>query len=252
VKVVIDSDWYAEVFSLGIYQYIDHYVNERLSQALKGITASQSIGVPFCPVITINDDGSISFSLSRPIGVLTLANQAQATAARSSQKIADGEAPLALGVETADEITTDAETAYALLVKSNRSEAAEVNVQVELPALVTLDNTVIEVVDGNGQRLLTPQVMAGENGQALLSFNDRLEAGAENRYRLSLRFQYAPQAELQIKATVTEEGGEAAIKSTTFFQVEEGAVKARGTFQGTKAIKVAPVTSKEVDNKDRQ
>jgi hypothetical protein len=253
VVVVADSSWYSEVLSLGLIQFLDNYLTGELNQAMKGLKFTNGIGVPFCPVINVDSDGDINFSLSKPvIGVLTLANQAQATAARSSQTIVDREAPLALGVELADEIKADAETNYALLVKSNRSEATNVNVQVELPALVTLADTVVEVMDANGNRLLTPQITSGEGGQALLSFNDRLEAGAENRYRLNVRFLYAPQADLQISATVVEESGEAAIESTTFFQVEDGAVKARGTFQATKATKAAPAANKEVDNKDRQ
>ncbi len=67
VKVVVDSNWYAEVLSLGIYQYIDSYVNNQLGQALKGINISQNIGVPSCPVIDVDDDGDINFSLPRPV-----------------------------------------------------------------------------------------------------------------------------------------------------------------------------------------
>jgi PLAT/LH2 domain len=282
VNVAVDSDWYSEVLSLGLVDFIGNKLAKGQTDAVSSIHLDGA-GVPFCPGIIVDDDGDINFILSSSLAV----NQSLATQVESGQTLAtqvesgqtieansvwkgkgsvplavscqgarcpfrrnetieDGDTPLAVSVETADEIKAGEETAYALLVTSNRGEAASVNVQVELPAMISLADSMMEVVDANGARSMAPQVSYGEGGEIRLSFNDRLDAGAENRYRLSLRFPYAPKADLQINAAAVEEGGGAPIKSTTFFQLENGAVKARGTFKTSNAVKAAPITGKAV------
>jgi hypothetical protein len=242
VKVVVDSDWYAEILSLGIYEFVDSYVNGRLAQALKSLNFGQIINVPFCPRIEVDLDGNINFSLPG-IGAPTLSRNPITAQAEQSQSIADGAGPLELDINSAKQIKADEATACTLLVKSNSGESSNLSVQVELPALIALADTVVEAVDAGGKRLLTPQITAGENGRALLSFSDRLVAGAENRYSLSLRFKYAPEADLRINVTAADEGGTAATRSATFFRMEDGVARARGTFQAAKTTKAARVPS---------
>jgi hypothetical protein len=245
LHVEVYSHVYYQTLTAGLVLALDHFLNERLSKSLKGLNFT-NLGVPVCPVIKVDNDGDINFSfLFNPIFPAPVLAK-PATEAERGEMIADSVALLAVNVETENEIKADTETAYVLRVKSNCTEAMSVNLQVELPTLVTLADALIEVVDANGQRLLGPQFSAGEGGELRLSFSDRLEAGAQHRYRLSLRFRYAPQADLQIKARVAKEGGAAEIKSTTFFHLEDGAVKARGTFQATKAMKAAPVAQEGV------
>ena len=239
VKVVVDSSWYAEIFTLGIYQLVDYIANKELSQALKGITVSQSLGVPFCPIITVHNDGSISFSLpshAQFTNSLALAEQASAEEAASnptSLTSAEETAPLTVAVETADSFHADAGTPYTLLVKTNRQEGSQINVQIALPAGVNAGGASIEVQDANGPRTIPALFSTNEQGQTVLSFQDWLAAGAEQQYRLQLRFPLLPQAELQIVATASDEAG-LSLKSMTFFQLAEGAVKQQGTIQAVK------------------
>ncbi len=165
--------------------------------------------------------------------------------AEISDAIVNGDAPLAINAEIANEIHVDAATHYTLMVKLNRDEPTNVAVQIELPALVTLADTLIVAIDANGKRPLASQITAGNYGGVRLNFTDRLSAGAENQYRLSIRFSSAPKSVLQINAAVSEEGGQASINSATFFQPENGAVKERGAFQASKALNVAPVVNRE-------
>lgn len=244
VKVVVDSDWYAEILSLGIYEFIDNYVNGKLAQALKGLDFGQIINVPFCPRIEVDNDGNINFTLPGNGAPIVVGNSST-TQVEEGQSIADGAGPLELNINSAEEVKTDEATAYTLLVKSNSGEALKVNVQVELPTLIALADAVVEAGDAGGKRMLMPQITTGENGRVLLSFDDRLEAGAVNRYSLSLQFRYAPEADLRIDAMAADEGGGSAIRSATHFRMEDGVAKARGTFQAAKATKAARVPSKE-------
>ena len=249
--VVVDSDWYAEILSLGLYQFFDVYVTDKLNQGLKGINLSQKIGVPTCPIIDVNSNGDITFSLP-PTHLLTAQSAGQASssqttvASETASTQTSDKAALALNVELAKEIKADTETAFTLRAKSNRDEATNVNMQLALPSLILPVNGFIEVVEADSNRALATQMLPGENGGTVLSFNDQLAAHTENRYQLKVRFLYAPKADLQIKATLTEEGNAAAIKSTTFVQMESGEAKMQGTFQATKAVRLTAMANKEV------
>src|SRR5262249_42038078 len=153
----------------------------------------------------------------------------------SRETIEDGNAPLAVNVELLDQLKTDDEVPLVLRVKSKRAEASNVNVRAVLPALIASTGALIAVENAKGDRLLVPQISTGENGETVLDFSDRLEPGAENRYSIRVRFLPAPRSDTQFMATVTEGGGAATIQSTTTFHLEDGAVKARGTIQTTKA-----------------
>jgi hypothetical protein len=245
IDVNVDAPWYEEVFSLGLVELIEDRLNDSLSEQLSGISFSIEVGVPICPRIVVDADGDINFSLPFVIGAQLLAKQSPAMQVESNETIEDGSGPLFVKIELADQLKTEAETPFTLRVRSNRTEAQNVNVRVALPTLINSAGTLIEVEDGKGSRLLAARFSAGENGETLLDFNDRLEPGADNRYSLNVRFLYAPKADLQINATVAEEGGEAAIRSTTFFRMENGNVNARGTFKASRAVKAVPAADQD-------
>jgi len=244
VKVDVDSNWITEVLSLGLIELFDDYLTDRLNQGLRGINLGLDVDVPFCPVIVVDAEGDIRFSLPASGGAQAAAEQSSAAQVVSGKAIDDGIAPLAVDVELADQLKADAETAYTVLLKSNRAEPSEVNVRIALPALITPGGALIEVKDAAGERQLAPQFSAGENGETLLDFSDRLEPGAENRYSLNLRFPYAPKAEAQINVTAVEADGKTSINSATSLHLENGAVKVRGTFQASKVAKPAPAPEK--------
>jgi hypothetical protein len=245
INVNVDAAWYEEVFSLGLVEIIEDRLNDSLSEQLSGISFSIQVDVPICPRIVVDADGDINFSLPFVIGTPVLAKQSPAMQVKSDETIEDGNGPLFVNIELADQLKTEAETPFTLRVRSNRTEARNVNVRVALPASINPAGTLIEVEDGKGSRPLAARFSAGENGETQLDFSDRLEPGADNRYGLKVRFLYAPEADLQINATVAEEGGEAAIRSTTFFRMENGNVNARGTLKASKAVKAVPAADND-------
>jgi hypothetical protein len=245
INVNVDAAWYEEVFSLGLIELIEDILNDRLRDQLSGLSFSIEAGIPICPTILVDADGDINFSLALLSGTQALVKQSPATRVESGATMEGGKGPLFVNIELADQLKTEAETPFTLRVRSNRTEARNVDVRVALPRLINPAGTLIDVEDDNGSRQLGARFSVGESGETLLDFSDRLEPGADNRYSLNVRFLHTPQADLQINATVAEEAGEAEIKSTTFFRMENGDVNARGTFKAFKAVKAVPAADND-------
>jgi hypothetical protein len=252
-RVVVDSNWITEVLSYGLINLLDNYLSSEATKALRGINLSRNISVPSCPVInvvnvTVNGqtEVQIQFSLppviSKPITALpttisgfTAARVATGRTERAPEEVEDGDAPLTVAVETADSFPIYAETPYTLLVQTHRQAASEINVQITLPTGITASQSYLEVEDANGARTLPALFTTNEQGGLVLSFQDRLDAGAAACYRLPLRFSSLPQTELQLLTMVSAEAG-VTLKSLTFFQLAEEMVRQRGTIQATKGM----------------
>lgn len=268
-KVVVDSDFIAEVLSLNLISLLDGYLTDEMNKALKGINLSSGIGVPRCPVInvvnvTVNGqtEVQIQFSLPSPIlitkpvilgtQVTVLGTHANVRAGaettikhEASEIVEDGAAPLTLTVETPDSFGTDNATPYTLVVKSQRQEPSQINVRIALPAGVNVSDGLIEIEDANGNRTLAAGYATGEPGETVLTFQDQIAPGAEQRYRLHFRFLSGLAEELKLTAVVSDEAG-SELNSATYFQLNEGVIKQRGTFQATKGLAAKP--TKPVNN----
>ena len=244
LAVQVTTDNRLETLSLELLRLLNHFLTKRLEQGLKNLSFS-GLGVSSCPTINIDNDGNIHFTFPPRTFPVLLPVTNLVTAAESNEAKVKSQTSLTLNVELANQIQADAETAFILVAKSNRDEAANVNVQLTLPSQILPVNGLIEVVDADRHRTLATQALPGENGAMVLSFNDQLAAHSENHYRLHVRFLYARQADLPINATLSEEGHGVTIKSTTLVQMENGIAKAHGTLQTLKAVKVTALTSKE-------
>src|SRR5262245_57052957 len=90
VTADVDSDVISELLSLGIIEFLDDSLADRLNEGLRGINLSLKVEVPFCPVINVDNDGDINFSLPT---VLTRAQapaeQSRAPQLESSETIED-------------------------------------------------------------------------------------------------------------------------------------------------------------------
>jgi hypothetical protein len=259
-KVVVDSDFIAEVLSLNLISLLDGYLTDEINKALKGINLSSGIGVPRCPVInvvnvTVNGqtEVQIQFSLPSPILItkpVILGTQATVFGTQANVRagaetatikneaneiVEDGTAPLTLAVETPASFGTDNATPYTLVVKSQREEPSRINVRIALPAGVNVNDGLIEIEDANGNRTLATGYATGEPGETVLTFQDYIAPGAEQRYRLHFRFLSGLAEELKLTAVVSDESG-IELNSRTYFHLKEGAVKQRGTFQTTKGL----------------
>jgi hypothetical protein len=157
----------------------------------------------------------------------------------------DGAAPLTLSVETPDSFGTDNATPYTLVVKSQREETSQINVRISLPAGVNVNEGIIEIEDANGNRTLAAGYTAGAPGETVLTFQDYIAPRAEQRYRLHFRFLSGLAEELKLTAVVSDEAG-IELNSATYFQLNEGTIKQRGTFQATKGLAAKP--AKPVNN----
>ena len=62
-KVNVDSSWYAEVVSLGGYDAMDHILQGVIKSSLQSITFTQDTGQPFCPRITVADNGDVHLDI---------------------------------------------------------------------------------------------------------------------------------------------------------------------------------------------
>jgi hypothetical protein len=249
-RVVVDSDFIAELLTLNLINLLDVYVTNEMNKALKGINLSQNVPVPLCPVInvvnvTVNGQTEVQIQFSLPVTtprvitvtpIFGLSKAMGATEFAQAQNHEDGEAPLTVEVETAESFGTDNGAAYALVVKSQRQEAGQINVSLALPAGVTANDGLIEITDANGTRTLAANFSTGANGEAVLNFADHIEASAEQRYHLNLRFLSGATEELKLTATVSDAAG-ATLESTTLFQRDTGVIKPRGTFQATRGLK---------------
>jgi hypothetical protein len=249
-KVVVDSDFIAEVLSLNLISLLDGYLTDEINKALKGINLSSGIGVPRCPVInvvnvTVNGQTEVQIQFSLPTPILiaqprifgTLAQvraNAESTAIKN-EAVEDGAAPLTLTVETPDSFGTDNATPYTLVVKSQREEASRINVRIALPTGVNVNEGLIEIEDANGDRTLAVGYATGEPGETVLTFQDYIAPGTEQRYRLHFRVLSGLAADLKLATVVSDEAG-IELNSATYFQLKEGAIKQRGTFQATKGL----------------
>jgi PLAT/LH2 domain len=239
VDINVDADWYEEALTLGLIEIAEDIVTDEVRDGLTGISFD-GVDVDMCPTIVVDVDGDINFSLPLLSGIQPLVKPSPATRVESGAAMEDGKGPLVVNIEVADQFKAEAETPFTLRVRSNRAEARNVNVRVTLPMLINPASTLIDVEDDKGSRQLGARFSVGENGWTLLDFSDRLEPGADNRYSLKVRFLHAPAAVLPINAAIAEESGEAEIKSTTFFRMENGDVNARATFKASKAAKTVP------------
>jgi hypothetical protein len=61
--VNVDSPWWQEVLTLGIAEYVDRKVRRGIERAFDPITESLDTGTPFCPNITVQENGDILFTL---------------------------------------------------------------------------------------------------------------------------------------------------------------------------------------------
>jgi hypothetical protein len=253
-KVVVDSDFIAELLSLNLISLLDGYLTTEMNKALKGVNLSRNISVPTCPVIKVvnvtvsgQTEVQIQFSLPPLILVaqpLVIGTQAKMragaeTTASKNEAVEDGAAPLTLAIETPDSFDTDNATPYTLVLKSQRPEPGQINVRIALPVGVNVNEGIIEIEDANGNRTLAAGYTTGEAGETVLIFQDQIAPGAEPRYRLHFRFLSGLATDLQLVATVSDEAG-LTFNSTTYFQLNEGVIKQRGTFQTTKGLAAKP------------
>ncbi len=203
------------MLSLGLIEFLDDYLSDRLTDGLKGISINQNFPVPLCPLIEVDAEGDINFSLpSGPVivfgtvikpqaPVLTAdatTRMLEATAEPIAPVAADEAAPLTVNVALADEIKANDETTYTLQVKSNREAATNAEIEIALPQLMNVSDATVEVEDAQGKRHISLQPTTGAQGESVLRFNDRLAPGDEQRYSLRVRFLTGTQADLQLTA----------------------------------------------------
>ncbi len=168
-KVVVDSDFIAELLSLNLVSILDNVLTREINNALKGIKLSSNVRVPACPVInvvnvTVNRQTEVQIQFSLPpviliaqprlLGVQAQMRATAETATFKNEAIEDGDAPLTLSVETPDSFGTNEAAPYTLVVKSQRQDPSQINVRIALLPGVNVNDGLIEIEDANGNRTL--------------------------------------------------------------------------------------------------
>jgi hypothetical protein len=64
VKVDVDSDWYSEVLSIGLVEFVDNIAENDINEAMNELRFYNTTNeVPICPTITVDQDGTVRFGL---------------------------------------------------------------------------------------------------------------------------------------------------------------------------------------------
>jgi hypothetical protein len=80
----------------------------------------------------VDADGDINFLLALLSGIQALVKQSPATQVESGETIEGRKEPLFVNIELADQLKTGAETPFTLRVRSNSTEARNVNVRAHI------------------------------------------------------------------------------------------------------------------------
>lgn len=240
VVVDVDSSPILQVLSLGLINFLDAELSSRINDAAKNIKIGQDVPLGFCPGISV--DSLVNIRFTPPIGVtgpiLTMAKR-EAASEVAEPALDDNKKSLAVTVETGEQLSANDEMPYAVKVKSNKLEAGQVDVSIELPAQTHLSSAAVEVVDEAGNRNVIAAQATPENGKLVLRFRDFLNVGEAKTYTAKVQIGQTEGAAITTRVmpvSAMDVADEAAsIDAVTYLQRDGEVTRAKATLQRSSA-----------------
>lgn len=241
----VNSNPVVKVLTLGLIEFLDAELSDRINDAAKNIKIGQDVPLGFCPGISVDSLVNIRFTPPIIIGVQGGA-QGQTLAQRATVKedgnelaaptFDDNTQALAVNVEVG-EARANEELPYTVSVKSNRAEAGQFAASIAMPQGAQLSSAVIEVVDDAGNRSVIGAQAVLEADSTVLHFRDFLKAGAAKTYTAKVIFAVVGEAQITTRVaplTETETADEAtAVKAVTYLQTSGEVTRAKATLKQT-------------------
>ena len=241
VVVDVDSNPALRILTLNLISFLDNYISDRINDGVKNIKIGQNVPVGFCPVITVDSNANVVFSLPNTGMTLAQAGVEIADDAVAMAPSEDNQKPLAVTIETGEQNSAGDAMPYSVQVKSNKLEVSSYDIQIELPAQAHLTSAAVEVVDDAGNHSVVAAQAIVENGKTMLRFRDYLNAGASKTYTAKMMFAANAKAMTNIVAHVTPLNSDetldtdATIDSVTTLKMDGEVVRAGATLKQSAA-----------------